>query len=108
MVKLALTEQEKSIILAILQQHIPSREVWAFGSRVKGTHKPFSDLDLAIIGNQPLSLDEHAILAEAFDDAPLNFKTDILDWAITSESFRQIVQQKYVVLQKPNAESDKQ
>lgn len=108
MVKLALTEQEKNIVLAILQQHIPNREVWAFGSRVKGTHKPFSDLDLAIIGNQPLSLDEHAILAEAFDDAPLNFKTDILDWAITSEPFRQIVQQKYVVLQKTNAESDKQ
>ena len=35
---------------------MPNRKVWAFGSRATGTTKPFSDLDLAILGDQPLCL----------------------------------------------------
>ena len=31
------------IVSSILQKHVPQYEVWAFGSRAKGTAKRYSD-----------------------------------------------------------------
>ena len=42
------------LVTEILQKYVPGREVWAFGSRVTGKARKYSDLDLAIIGNEPL------------------------------------------------------
>ena len=53
---LDITPEHLQIVRDILQKNIPRREVWAFGSRVKGTAKRYSDLDLAVIGETPLSL----------------------------------------------------
>lgn len=94
-----ITEKEREIVSQILQQIVPEYEVWAFGSRVKGNAKPFSDLDLAIISDKPLSLQTHAELVEAFSESDLNWKVDIVDWATTSEKFREIICQLYEVLQ---------
>ena len=96
---LTITEQELQIVKAILQQYVPEYSVWAFGSRVKGTAKPYSDLDLAIITDQPLSLATHADLSDAFSESDLTWKVDIVDWATTDERFRQIIRGKYEVLQ---------
>ena len=41
---LIISSQELEIIKAILQRYVPEHSVWAFGSRVKGTTKPYSDL----------------------------------------------------------------
>lgn len=56
---LYLTNQELTIVKDILQQYVPMLSVWAFGSRVKGNHKPYSDLDLAIITTDSLALEIH-------------------------------------------------
>ena len=52
---------------------------------------------LAIISDKPLSLQTHAELVEAFSESDLNWKVDIVDWAITSENFREIIRQQYEV-----------
>lgn len=91
-----ISSEEHQIVAQILQQFVPNYPVWAFGSRVKGTAKPYSDLDLAIITEQPLPLDIHADLVNAFSESDLPWKVDIVDWATTSESFRNIIQQQYV------------
>ena len=46
---------EWQIVSDILRKHIPDLEVRAFGSRVKGPVKPYSDLDLAVSADRPLS-----------------------------------------------------
>jgi predicted nucleotidyltransferase len=92
-----------AIVRSILKQHLPGREVWAFGSRVKGTAKPYSDLDLAVLGNEPMGLALQAQLAEAFDESDLPWRVDVLDWATTSESFRALIAQCKVELQKASA-----
>lgn len=94
-----LTAIERKIVLSILQQYVPEYEVWAFGSRVKGNAKPYSDLDLAVITKQPLSLETHANLVDAFSESDLPWKVDIVDWAATSENFKHIIQQQFEVLQ---------
>ena len=45
-------------VVRILHEQVPDTEVWAFGSRAKRNPKPYSDLDLALITRQPLSLDQ--------------------------------------------------
>ena len=61
------------IVRDILQRYVPDREVWAFGSRAKWTAKEFSDLDIAIIGDKPLSIALTADLREAFQESALPF-----------------------------------
>jgi predicted nucleotidyltransferase len=75
----------------ILQKQVPEWAVWAFGSRVMGNPKPYSDLDLVVMTDQPLSLVRMADLNEAFDESDLPFRVDIVDWAATSPSFREII-----------------
>ncbi|MCQ9328571.1 nucleotidyltransferase family protein [Pelistega suis] len=96
---LHLSEQELFIVKSILQQHIPYATVWAFGSRVNGHHKPYSDLDLAVMTDKPLSLEVHANLKDAFSESDLPWKVDIVDWALTSEQFRKIIQKQFEVIQ---------
>lgn len=102
MKQLHLSAQECQIVQAVLHRHIPKRTVWSFGSRAGGQPKPYSDLDLAILGDTPLSLSEHADLAEAFSESDLPFKVDIVDWCLISEEFRQIIRQNYIVIQECN------
>lgn len=85
-------------IKAILRRHVPGREVWVFGSRATRTAKKYSDLDLAVIGEVPLALGQLALLENDFDESELPFKVDVVDWATTSESFRQIIRRTAVVL----------
>jgi len=96
---IALDAHNWSIVQSILQNHLPHTEVWAFGSRARGTPKPYSDLDLALITDQPLPLSKLAQLHDAFDTSDLTIKVDLVDWASTGESFRTIIARDKVVLQ---------
>lgn len=89
-----------AIVQSILRQHVPGKDVWVFGSRARHTAKPFSDLDLAIRGDQPLGLAVLAALADDFSESDLPWKVDVVDWATTSESFRRIIERDKVVVQR--------
>jgi type I restriction enzyme S subunit len=88
-----------AIVTAVLRAHVPDREVWAFGSRARRAAKPWSDLDLAVLGSAPLGLAQAAALADAFSESDLPWKVDLVDWATTSEAFRRVIEQDKVVLQ---------
>ena len=88
-----------AIVRAILYTHVPNHDVWAFGSRVTGSAKEFSDLDLVIIGEKPLALGVHANLVDDFSESDLPYKVDVIDWATTHAPFRQIIQRKCIVVQ---------
>jgi len=87
------------IVRDILQKHVPQYPVWAFGSRAKWNAKPYSDLDLAIITDHPLPLSTLAALADGFSESNLPWRVDIVDWATTSTSFREVIAQDNVVVQ---------
>lgn len=87
------------IVRGILKKHVPQYTVWAFGSRATWKAKEFSDLDLVIITDQPLSLSVSASLSEDFSESDLPYKVDVVDWATTSESFRKIIERDKVVVQ---------
>jgi predicted nucleotidyltransferase len=93
-----LTPEQLAEVLRILRQHVPGRTVRAFGSRVQGNAKPFSDLDLAVMGEAPLDFRQFAALKDAFAESNLPFRVDVVDWAATSEAFRAIIDGAFEVL----------
>lgn len=95
---LELTPQELAEVKRILLVHVPDRTVYAFGSRVRGKAKPFSDLDLAVMGETPLEFSQLSALKDAFAESNLPFRVDVIDWADTSESFRRIIEESYAVI----------
>ncbi|ARN81453.1 nucleotidyltransferase family protein [Methylocystis bryophila] len=97
---LNLNPKEWAIVSGILRSVVPGREVWAFGSRATGAAKPYSDLDLALIGDTPLPLDTLAVLREAFSESDLPWKVDLVDWATTNATFRQIIEARRILVQK--------
>lgn len=88
------------IVRRILRRQVPGYAVWAFGSRATRTAKPYSDLDLAIIGDRPLPLFVCAALAQAFSESDLPWKVDIIDWATTDAPFREVIAASKVVVQR--------
>jgi hypothetical protein len=97
--RLQLTGPQWQIIQRILQQYLSGYSVLAFGSRVDGPCKTFSDLDLAIISKQVMPLPLMAEVAEAFSESDLPFKVDLIDWATTSETFRDKILARSLELQ---------
>ncbi|MCP1220444.1 nucleotidyltransferase domain-containing protein [Acetobacter orientalis] len=96
---LALSPEETLIVTTLLKECVPDKEVWVFGSRAKGTAKPYSDLDLAVIGEEPLPLLVRVSLEEAFSSSLLPWKVDVLDWATTDAVFRDLIQKDHIVIQ---------
>lgn len=97
--QLDLNPRDWEIVHNILARHVPQYEVWAFGSRAKGTAKEYSDLDLVIITKQPLSLALSAAIADDFAESDLPIKVDVVDWATTSETFRQAIEKERLIVQ---------
>ncbi|GGK21658.1 hypothetical protein GCM10011322_05400 [Salinarimonas ramus] len=73
----------------------------AFGSRTRATSKRYSDLDLVVMGDEPLPLAEMAALAEAFDVSDLPFKVDVVSWATMEDGFRAVVSRDAVPVHRP-------
>ena len=94
-----LLPEDLAAVQAILAEHVPDCEVWAYGSRTRGSSWKYSDLDLAVIG--PSKLDPLRIyrLRDAFEESPLDFRVDVLDWHAVSESFHGQMTERHEVVQ---------
>ncbi len=90
-----LAERELQTVQKILQQHVPGRMVFVFGSRATGRARRHSDLDLAVSG-APLTLREDAILENAFDESMLPMKVDVISLAHASGVFRERIQAELI------------
>ena len=93
-----LSPQSVDIIKKIMQEYVPGCEVRVFGSRVNGTAKKYSDLDLVIVGEEKIPTRKMNALREAFEDSDLPIRVDVLDWHAISSDFRVIIEKRFEVL----------
>jgi len=96
------SQEQWNEIRKILQTYVSGYQILAFGSRATWKAKNYSDLDLVIITDNPLSISLFATIEEAFDESILPYKVDIVDWASTSESFQKIISAEAVEIQSEN------
>lgn len=98
--RLQLSPRHLAMLRELLQRHLPSAEVWAYGSRVTGTSHETSDLDLVV--RNPLDLAEEIAglpaLRGALSDSNLPLLVDVADWARIPERFRREIEAGYVVV----------
>ena len=91
-VAISLTPAQRRLVLDAIAAHLPpATKVWVFGSRANGRARRYSDLDLMIDAGRRLTLDETAILNEAFDESDLPYKVDVVDWHAIGERFRNLI-----------------
>ncbi len=87
MIDIHLQPKELQIVKDILNKY--PYKFYAFGSRVTGKQKKFSDLDLCYKEQIPL-----AVVAEieaGFAESDLPFKVDLVNWDNCSDDFRQLI-----------------
>ncbi|MBF0550511.1 MAG: nucleotidyltransferase domain-containing protein [Deltaproteobacteria bacterium] len=102
--RLDITDRQRVEILALLSRYLPDVEIWAFGSRVKCSARPHSDLDLVAF-TKPDQKTRIAELKEAFEESSLPFRVDLHIWDEMPESFHKNIKSEYVVLQEAYPES---
>ena len=88
-------------LLEQIEGHLPKAIVWAFGSRIKGTHRPASDLDLAVLCDKEVAKKVLPKLEEVLIESDLPFKVQLLDFNRLPENMQANIKEEYVVLYKP-------
>ena len=86
-------------IRRILGEYVPDCEVRAFGSRLEGTARDFSDLDLVLVGGDKLNWRKIELLKDAFASSNIPMTVDVIDWHAISDEFRAIIDNNYEIIQ---------
>ena len=98
--RLDLPRRYRDQIEALLREHVPGVEVWAYGSRVSGRSHEGSDLDLVLRGPALKRIDSGMFLdlIEALEESNIPIIVQAHDWARLPESFQREIERAYVVL----------
>ncbi len=97
---LHLSARHRAMLEALLQEHLPEAEVWAYGSRVNGESHDGSDLDLVLRGPGLAKIDITRLVdfEEALRDSTVPFLVEAHDWARLPESFHREIQRNHVII----------
>lgn len=101
MKKVDLNIQELSIVKGILNNY-PGTVI--FGSRIKGTSRKFSDLDVCI--KDPITDYEFVMLQETFSESDLPFKVDLVDYSKVDNDFKKIIDSEGINLWRLETETE--
>lgn len=83
-------EETRRIVLAGLKGM--RAQVYLYGSRAKGVSGRFSDIDVAILPEQPLPVDTLPAIREALEEeSRVLYRVDLVDLSQADEEFRQKV-----------------
>ena len=84
----------------LLRKHLPTVEVWAYGSRVNGQSHDSSDLDLVLRSPdlQPIPAYSLVSFSEALRESTIPFLVEAHDWARLPESFHPEIEREHLVL----------
>ena len=98
--RLHLKPRHRAAIEALLKEHLPGVEAWAYGSRVNGRSHDGSDLDLVLRGPDLARIDASRLIdfTEALRDSTIPFLVEAHDWSRLPESFHREIERDHVVL----------
>lgn len=92
-----ITPEQRAIIIALLNKHLPRTTAWVYGSRANWTSRPESDLDLVVF-LAPKQAHAVSNLREAFEESDLPFKVDLFVWDEVPKAFHEAIKRDHVVL----------
>ena len=98
--RLQIEPRHRRILEALLREHLPGVEVWAYGSRVNGRGHDGSDLDLVLRTSdlRRLRVDQMRGFEDAVRESTIPFLVQAHDWACLPERFHREIESDYVVM----------
>ena len=96
-VAIDITTEDRKTVLELLERYLPGTPAWAYGSRVKWTSRPQSDLDLVVFAT-PEQRQQAGALRDAFEESNLPFRVDLFVWDNVPDSFRSRIEAEHAVL----------
>lgn len=95
-------EKDRDKLIKIFSEVKIPMEVWAYGSRVRGTAHNGSDLDLVIRRYDLKKVPDDVMtnLMEAIRDSTIPILVQLFDWARIPESFKENISNCYEVFYK--------
>jgi len=93
-----LAHENLALLKKLITEHLSECEIRVFGSRIHGTAKPYSDIDIALKCAEPIDRRTMSRLKEALQESTLPIRVDVLDWESISEEFRGVIEAGYEVL----------
>ena len=94
-----MTAAQAQSLRGMLARYVPQVQIWAFGSRIKGTARASSDLDLVLFAEDS-DKPRLAVLREALEESLLPFAVDTLVWNDISTEFQKHIASNFIELQK--------
>ena len=85
-------------IKEVIYTQLPNCEIRVFGSRSKGTAKPYSDIDIALFTAEAIDEKIMGKIETAFENSDIPIRVEVLDWHRVTDSFRRIITENYLVL----------
>ena len=98
--RLHLLPRHREMLVALLREHLPSIEAWAYGSRANGQSHDGSDLDLVLRSPdlQKIPIGQVADFREALRESSIPFLVEARDWARLPKRFHPEIEREYMVL----------
>jgi len=103
--KLQIDDKHWLLVDTILKKYLSDCEIYVFGSRARMDAKTYSDLDLAVEADQPLSHQTLTKVAMAFEESDLPWAVDLIDLKVISPSFRAAIAPDLVLTKAPSEAS---
>lgn len=76
-----LDDDERRLVVDLIDRVVPDAEVWVFGSRATGRARRGSDLDLLFDRPASLTWQQRADLHDAFEASVLPYRVDLVERA---------------------------
>lgn len=93
--KLDLRREYQKIVRDILGRYLPGKEIWVYGSRIKGCSHDGSDLDLVV--KSSVTQTELSKIRAIFLDSQLPIKVDIVSWENIPDAFKAEIEKQHEI-----------
>jgi uncharacterized protein len=93
-------EKYKKIIIEIITQELPLCTIYFFGSRARETNRPGADIDIAIDNKNEIDAVIFLKIQEKLEESIIPFMIDLVDLALTSDTFKKQVLKEGIVWKK--------
>jgi uncharacterized protein len=85
----------KKKLVVVITNYLPNAKIYLYGSRSTGTHRPTSDIDLAIDAGEKIHKEVMANINKSVEDLHLSLEVEIVDMhSITQGHLERIEREK--------------
>jgi len=82
-------QNDKKYIIKVVRSILPNCKIVVFGSRVDGTARKYSDLDISLDDGKRISGNHMDQIKENFNQSDIVYKIDISDWHLLESDFQE-------------------